>query len=281
MWIICEFVFREKQIKVIFCLFWLFIFWITVEKWHNLPDRSWKESENCIISLPSHSSWSILADWSLPGALNVKLLDNSGYESLLWTRSGAHGNMWHEAHCPVPHQLTNFQVWNDCSQPEMTKQCPRASCIFQWCGGRYSERGFNRMVWDFWEFLPPCGKTKYHCSFKQIFLDRLNLVVVKNLTIILRSVRLSLSDLWPPSSWCLKRFALVLMGAWPLTMWSSWTARAPWQGCVPLKASAVGTTALVKFTGFIAAGAPPQQLDPKLTTLWRLNWVRENPIKEE
>ncbi|XP_044029538.1 apical endosomal glycoprotein isoform X2 [Siniperca chuatsi] len=44
------------------------------------------------------------------GALNVKLLDNSGYESVLWTRSGAHGNVWHEAHCPVPHQLTNFQL---------------------------------------------------------------------------------------------------------------------------------------------------------------------------
>ncbi|XP_070781146.1 apical endosomal glycoprotein [Enoplosus armatus] len=44
------------------------------------------------------------------GALNVKLLDNNGYESVIWTRSGAHGNMWHEAHCPVPHQLTNFRL---------------------------------------------------------------------------------------------------------------------------------------------------------------------------
>ncbi|XP_040915419.1 apical endosomal glycoprotein [Toxotes jaculatrix] len=44
------------------------------------------------------------------GALNVKLLDNKGYEITLWTRSGAHGNLWHEAHCPVPHQLTNFQL---------------------------------------------------------------------------------------------------------------------------------------------------------------------------
>ncbi|KAM9338394.1 apical endosomal glycoprotein [Symphorus nematophorus] len=44
------------------------------------------------------------------GALNVKLLDKNGYESILWTHSGAHGNMWHEAHCPVPHQLTNFQL---------------------------------------------------------------------------------------------------------------------------------------------------------------------------
>ncbi|KAM7393213.1 hypothetical protein PAMA_008047 [Pampus argenteus] len=44
------------------------------------------------------------------GTLNVKLLGNNGYESILWTRSGAHGNTWHEAHCPVPHQLTNFQL---------------------------------------------------------------------------------------------------------------------------------------------------------------------------
>ncbi|XP_041816416.1 apical endosomal glycoprotein [Chelmon rostratus] len=44
------------------------------------------------------------------GTLNVKLLDNDGYEVILWTRSGAHGNVWHEAHCPVPHQLTKFQL---------------------------------------------------------------------------------------------------------------------------------------------------------------------------
>ncbi|XP_024918601.1 apical endosomal glycoprotein isoform X2 [Cynoglossus semilaevis] len=44
------------------------------------------------------------------GALNVKLLDGNGYETLLWTRGGAHGNIWHEAHCPVPHQLTSFQL---------------------------------------------------------------------------------------------------------------------------------------------------------------------------
>ncbi|XP_036973964.1 apical endosomal glycoprotein isoform X1 [Acanthopagrus latus] len=44
------------------------------------------------------------------GALNVKLLSKDGSESVLWTRSGAHGNMWHEAHCPVPHQLTKFQL---------------------------------------------------------------------------------------------------------------------------------------------------------------------------
>ncbi|KAF0031182.1 hypothetical protein F2P81_015737 [Scophthalmus maximus] len=44
------------------------------------------------------------------GALNVKLLDGHGYEIVLWTRSGAHGNVWHEGHCPVPHQLTSFQL---------------------------------------------------------------------------------------------------------------------------------------------------------------------------
>uniref|UniRef100_A0A8C3A127 MAM domain-containing protein n=1 Tax=Cyclopterus lumpus TaxID=8103 RepID=A0A8C3A127_CYCLU len=44
------------------------------------------------------------------GALNVKLLDNNGFEAVLWSRSAAHGNMWHEAHCPVPHQLTNFRL---------------------------------------------------------------------------------------------------------------------------------------------------------------------------
>lgn len=45
-----------------------------------------------------------------PGALNVKVLDQNGVELLLWTRSGAHGNVWHEAHCPVPEQFTTFQV---------------------------------------------------------------------------------------------------------------------------------------------------------------------------
>nr|XP_057920717.1 apical endosomal glycoprotein isoform X2 [Doryrhamphus excisus] len=44
------------------------------------------------------------------GSLNVKLIDTNGYEEVLWTRSGAHGNMWHEAHCPVPHQLTTHQL---------------------------------------------------------------------------------------------------------------------------------------------------------------------------
>ncbi|MEQ2237519.1 hypothetical protein ILYODFUR_023848, partial [Ilyodon furcidens] len=44
------------------------------------------------------------------GALNVKLIDGLGYEIILWTRSGAHGNEWHEAQCPVPQQLTTFQL---------------------------------------------------------------------------------------------------------------------------------------------------------------------------
>lgn len=45
-----------------------------------------------------------------PGTLNVKLGDTLDFESLLWTRSGAHGNLWHEAHCPVPAQITDFHV---------------------------------------------------------------------------------------------------------------------------------------------------------------------------
>uniref|UniRef100_H3CHH6 MAM domain-containing protein n=1 Tax=Tetraodon nigroviridis TaxID=99883 RepID=H3CHH6_TETNG len=43
------------------------------------------------------------------GALNVKLTDTLHFEKLLWTRSGAHCNLWHEAHCPVPAQITPFQ----------------------------------------------------------------------------------------------------------------------------------------------------------------------------
>ncbi|XP_057674321.1 apical endosomal glycoprotein [Corythoichthys intestinalis] len=44
------------------------------------------------------------------GMLNVKLFDKHGYQNLLWTRGGAHGNTWHEAQCPVPHQLTTYQL---------------------------------------------------------------------------------------------------------------------------------------------------------------------------
>uniref|UniRef100_A0A8C6TLB0 MAM domain-containing protein n=1 Tax=Neogobius melanostomus TaxID=47308 RepID=A0A8C6TLB0_9GOBI len=44
------------------------------------------------------------------GALNVKLLDGHGYELTLWSRTGAHGNMWHEAQCSVPPQLTSFRL---------------------------------------------------------------------------------------------------------------------------------------------------------------------------
>lgn len=47
---------------------------------------------------------------SPPGTLNVKLADKADFETLLWTRSGAHGNLWHEAHCPVPAQITDFHV---------------------------------------------------------------------------------------------------------------------------------------------------------------------------
>ncbi|XP_033831819.1 apical endosomal glycoprotein isoform X2 [Periophthalmus magnuspinnatus] len=44
------------------------------------------------------------------GTLNVKLLDESGYELTLWSRTGAHGNMWHEAQCPVPQQNTPYRL---------------------------------------------------------------------------------------------------------------------------------------------------------------------------
>uniref|UniRef100_A0A3Q0T4Q7 MAM domain-containing protein n=1 Tax=Amphilophus citrinellus TaxID=61819 RepID=A0A3Q0T4Q7_AMPCI len=44
------------------------------------------------------------------GTLNVKLTDGKGYEMVLWTHSGAHGNVWHEAHCPVPQQISKFHL---------------------------------------------------------------------------------------------------------------------------------------------------------------------------
>lgn len=44
------------------------------------------------------------------GALAVKLLFKDGTEDLLWMRSGAHGNVWHEGNCIVPPQLTAFQL---------------------------------------------------------------------------------------------------------------------------------------------------------------------------
>ncbi|KAJ3605045.1 hypothetical protein NHX12_027096, partial [Muraenolepis orangiensis] len=47
---------------------------------------------------------------SQTGVLNVKVTDSMGFELLLWTRSGAHGNFWHQGHCTVPHQLTRFQL---------------------------------------------------------------------------------------------------------------------------------------------------------------------------
>ncbi|XP_034048992.1 apical endosomal glycoprotein [Thalassophryne amazonica] len=44
------------------------------------------------------------------GVLNVKLFTDDNYETVLWTSSGAQGNMWHEGHCSVPQQLTPFQL---------------------------------------------------------------------------------------------------------------------------------------------------------------------------
>ncbi|XP_035245998.1 apical endosomal glycoprotein isoform X1 [Anguilla anguilla] len=43
------------------------------------------------------------------GSLSVKLL-SGGAEVLVWTRSGAHGNQWHQGNCPIPHQHIRFQV---------------------------------------------------------------------------------------------------------------------------------------------------------------------------
>ncbi|XP_019735215.1 apical endosomal glycoprotein isoform X2 [Hippocampus comes] len=64
--------------------------------------------------LPSHTGHCLTFFYKIYGtnigALNVKLFDKDGYEKLLWTRSGAHGNMWHEAHCPVPLQFTTYQL---------------------------------------------------------------------------------------------------------------------------------------------------------------------------
>ncbi|XP_059214592.1 apical endosomal glycoprotein [Centropristis striata] len=44
------------------------------------------------------------------GDLNVKLLHDDGFETVLWTRGAAHGNMWHEAQSTVPHQLINYRL---------------------------------------------------------------------------------------------------------------------------------------------------------------------------
>ncbi|KAB5549223.1 hypothetical protein PHYPO_G00064910 [Pangasianodon hypophthalmus] len=44
------------------------------------------------------------------GALSVKLLLKDGSEQLLWTRFGAHGNVWQEGHCPVPQQIITYQL---------------------------------------------------------------------------------------------------------------------------------------------------------------------------
>ncbi|XP_028829845.1 apical endosomal glycoprotein [Denticeps clupeoides] len=44
------------------------------------------------------------------GTLNVKVLYPDGPEQLLWTRSGGHGNRWHESLCTISPQLTAFQL---------------------------------------------------------------------------------------------------------------------------------------------------------------------------
>ncbi|XP_058472794.1 apical endosomal glycoprotein [Solea solea] len=92
------------------------------------------------------------------GTLNVKLSDGTGYEIILWTRSGAHGNMWHEGHCPVPHQLTSFQLTfeavrsgfdgqvaiDDVTFVERSCSAPRA-CSFE--GHRCGYTSSGRIQW--------------------------------------------------------------------------------------------------------------------------------------
>ncbi|XP_028318573.1 apical endosomal glycoprotein [Gouania willdenowi] len=47
---------------------------------------------------------------SNPGSLNVKLLYDDGHEAMICTRTGSHGNQWHEAHCFIPHQIETYQL---------------------------------------------------------------------------------------------------------------------------------------------------------------------------
>ncbi|XP_041916019.1 apical endosomal glycoprotein [Alosa sapidissima] len=44
------------------------------------------------------------------GGLNVKLLHADDAEELLWARSGAHGNRWHEGLCSVSSSLNSYQL---------------------------------------------------------------------------------------------------------------------------------------------------------------------------
>ncbi|XP_063067115.1 apical endosomal glycoprotein [Engraulis encrasicolus] len=44
------------------------------------------------------------------GGLSVKLLHSDRTEDLLWTRSGAHGNRWHEGFCLVSSPLNSYQL---------------------------------------------------------------------------------------------------------------------------------------------------------------------------
>ncbi|KAK2872509.1 hypothetical protein Q8A67_022406 [Cirrhinus molitorella] len=108
------------------------------------------------------------------GALSVKLLHPDGSEELLWTRSGAHGNVWHEGHCSVPPQLSAFQlvfeasrsgfdghlalddvafVTGPCSMPTM--------CSFesQTCG--YTSSGRARWVHQSWASAKTGPKTDH------------------------------------------------------------------------------------------------------------------------
>ncbi|CAN9504832.1 unnamed protein product [Ophioblennius macclurei] len=45
-----------------------------------------------------------------PGTLNVKMLHKDGHETVIWSRTGSDGNMWHEADCRVKHQTEDYQL---------------------------------------------------------------------------------------------------------------------------------------------------------------------------
>ena len=69
------------------------------------------------------------------------------------------------------------------------------------------------------------------------------------------------------------------MARWPLMTWLSQIVHVMHQGYAPLKARIVDTGVLAQLNGCTATDAPARQLEPKLTTLWRLNWVREGTIR--
>ncbi|XP_022532230.2 apical endosomal glycoprotein [Astyanax mexicanus] len=99
------------------------------------------------------------------GALSVKIKHEDGAEELLWTRVGAHGNIWQEGHCSVRSQLTEYQlvfeavrsgfdgqvavddvafVERSCSLPTM--------CSFEGSNCGYSSSGAAKWILQNWDF---------------------------------------------------------------------------------------------------------------------------------